>query len=226
MLLVKEMPLSRYHPESVATFYCPFKSKIKDAEKQTEISFENHIGNFKFSKGKLILNKIEPLNKTLQFSVKLDFNNYPYDESFLCDKGNYYTNNGFEISSVVKDTTQGFTHLVTMKTQNYDPKVKQVKFGFAYACPKWITDTHTDEDGEPMDSTQQHQTFGLKHLLNGIAEGFYDGNGTKDSLQYSKIIELSSGDGASGSKSYSGFLWLFLLILVIVGLGVYKKNIK
>ena len=157
-----------------------------DASKQppTKILYRPKIGNFSAKKiAKGIIQNAAPARSGKQkgifgFSLAVDFSNSPYDAAYFLDKSNYrlsnthYSLSAEKIADKNDPALAGFTHMLKLQTNNVlDEALKIEVIG---NTPAWVyASTSTDDASIAMDSQEQSKTFGLKYLVEGVADAFY-----------------------------------------------------
>lgn len=190
------------------------------------VTYENKMGSFEFVKPASLMKIInaEPKKGTseFQFSINTNLNQQPFEEDFITNISQYQINENFKVKSIEKDINNtGYTHLMTFSTNDLK-QISNLNIGLKYSIPKWISYTGSDVDDNPMDTTQQKQTFGFKYLMMGMSEAYIAANNS-DSLQFK--IPITVIKNGSGSKSSSNFKWWIIIAFAfLIGTTIYLKN--
>ncbi|WPQ63283.1 hypothetical protein SIO70_00200 [Chitinophaga sancti] len=141
------------------------------------MTYYNKKGNFEFAKPacRMALTGAEANKGVFQFSFNADLSRLGYQEDYLMDVNNYTVNDKFSVVSVKKDT--GILHTLTLKTDHLQSH-HILKIGLRYELPPWIIQTGNEDDKNPSDSLQQHQTFGFRQLMSGVSQAYKASNTT------------------------------------------------
>jgi len=196
-----------------------------------KIVMKNKVGDFTIEHPatKLVINDAKPGNeKEFRFAFVADMNFLKVDDTFITDTANYELPPNYAIQKIenIKNlegtSMKGHTHLYTLKTKDLKPQ-QTVSLKMRSAIPEWIDQSTTLDDADPFNSEQQHQTFGLEYLVNGISEGYNDVYG--ELKLYDVNIRVNRSGAASGNKSSAGGWWI-LVVAVIAGMGIiiWQKN--
>lgn len=200
--------------------------KNNNLKPKSIITYKNKIGSFEFEKPasnmKIINAEAKKGSTDFQFSINVDLNEFPYPKDFLLEKSNYFIDNNFEVVSVEElDDSDGYSHVITFKTTRLKQN-SNLNFGIKYSIPVWVSQTGNDEDDNPLDSTQQKQTFGFKYLMSGLSKAYVAKN---DDLQFDIPITINKNDGDYNNSSKFPW-WILIVIVSILGLFIYFKNKK
>ncbi len=201
-------------------------SNNKNNSPNSIITYENKIGSFEFvkpaSEMKIVKAETKKGSSDFQFSINANLNEMPFENDYLTNVNHYSVNENFKVKSIEKsDNANGYSHLLTFYTNDLK-QVSNLTVGINYAIPKWIDLTGSDVDDNPMDSTQQKQTFGFKYLMMGVSEAYIANN---DSLQFKIPISINKSGSGNGSSSKFPW-WIFIVIIAVLGLLIYLKNKK
>jgi hypothetical protein len=140
-------------------------------------------------KDKSILKDINPVNNSFQFSLAVDFADYP-DQKSVLDKTSFEITPGFEIvniQAIPKNNqpklldgndwnsvaNKGYSHLITVRSQD-QMFPSDFSLTFTNALPSWVESSNIDDDSDILQLLDK--TFGLKYLFAGI-QGAYETNG-------------------------------------------------
>src|SRR5690606_21743045 len=140
------------------------------------------VGRFSIDrKDKSILQDINPSNNSFQFSLAVDFSDYP-DQKSVVNKTSFAITPGFEIVNIqpIPNNNQpklldandwnivankGYSHLVTVRS--LDPMFQpDFSLTFTNTLPIWVESSNIDDDSNILQSL--NQTFGLKYLFAGV----------------------------------------------------------
>ncbi|MBP3942855.1 hypothetical protein J5U18_04635 [Sphingobacteriaceae bacterium WQ 2009] len=148
------------------------------------------IGRFNVNrKDKTILENINAKDSNFQFTIAVDFSNYP-DKKTITNKGSYKITPGFEILNIqaIPENNQpelldkndwnsisnrNYSHIITIRSVDANFP-SDFALSFTNALPAWIGSSNLDDDSNIRLSLDK--TFGLKYLFAGI-KGAYDSNG-------------------------------------------------
>ena len=115
--------------------------------------------------------KKDPITDKVKFMVNVDFGSLLLAEEYLLNIENYSVSDDvYKVTSVVKmKKNTNFTHTLTLESPIIKPT--KLKIMLNSNAPAWI-DAVNDDEGLMLDASNSNRTFGLKHLLNGVYEGF------------------------------------------------------
>ncbi len=137
-------------------------------------------------KDKSIIDHIKLKEPEFQFTLAVDFSNYP-DHKTLLNKASYKITPGFEIVNVQKIpennqpllvdandwntiSNKGYSHIVTVRT--VEPNFpSDFSLAFINSLPTWIESSNIDDDSNIVEALDK--TFGLKYLFAGV-QGAYE----------------------------------------------------
>ena len=212
-----------FHYPGFEASYClaPNKGGVKiDAA----VTSENKTGNFSFQKpaSSMVIYDASPNNNGIfQFSINADLSKVSVERNFLLQPSNYSVNDNFKVVAVIPITGQSdYTHTLTVMTNNLQQS-HNLKVGLKYEPPDWVAKTGSTIDNNPIDTVQQHQTYGFQYLMQGIAQGYIAKN---DSMQFSIPVTISKGN-VNGATNASSFPWWILIAVAgVVGIIIWLKN--
>ncbi len=112
------------------------------------------------------------------FNVAVDFSNSLQNSNYFLDTSNYITSDKYYHLNVEAITDKnnvslsGFSHLLNLQTKVLRDEV--LKINVIGKTPSWVNQsTSTDDTNILTDSDEQQKTFGLKYLIDGVADAFY-----------------------------------------------------
>lgn len=109
------------------------------------------------------------LSGVFQFSIGIDFSDFPLGESYFTDPRNYSVNSNYSIE-VVPSSNQKFTHILKLRTQNLRKETLEIKL--LNQIPQWVEEVNLEDDSNILSPEQIGGTFGLKYLFLGAHEGY------------------------------------------------------
>lgn len=151
-----------------------------------QVVAENSKGKFKFSRKSK--NQLEFIEKDrqgdFQFSIAVDFSNYPFPQKFFIDSSNYEITPNYEIQSIKSVDNSKLpvwvTHLITIKAKGNPLGKMQLKL--LSKVDRWITESSTTDDT----LVDEYSTFGLEYLMGGISNAFQD----KQNSKYLTVMDV------------------------------------
>ena len=169
-------------------------SKMNETTFYTILNRTNKKGSFlKADRNSPVIHKIsdvtlDRVDKKFQFSVAIDLSHLPYGYDLLT-KNNYFVqssiNDKFKIVSVDKIDKidpndrryQGTaTHLITLSSSQLTRENQVLSIGLKTHLPNWKDWVSTLDDTTPQGRIDK--TFGINHLIDGVAEAFGYRSGT------------------------------------------------
>lgn len=194
----------------------------------------NRIGDFEIEQpaSRLTINDAKVGSKDpnqFQFSVASNLDFFKMDDTYLSNVENYEVPSNYKLVNISKnedntnESLKGYTHVFTLKTsdlkQNQDVFIK-----LKSELPPWVDSSSNVDDSEPLNPTQQKQTFGLKYLVEGISEAYKDKYEGKE--QFGITVKVSS-DKYDDHGSTSKIPWLLLLLGAgVIAVLIFLKNKK
>jgi hypothetical protein len=148
----------------------------------------NKIGDFR-SEGHTGITEARSEQGNFSFSVAVNFGQNLRDPSYFSDSGNYISSNpNYKIQSRALTEVElqsvaykGYTHLIQLSTNKLVPEVISVKV--ISQIPQWVFKySNLDDSNISSDIIQQTQTFGLKHLFEGVSGAFNSKPNIKDNI--------------------------------------------
>lgn len=114
------------------------------------------------------------------FTIAVDFSKSFQDASYYTDTANYVLSNInykiIKIRSIVEQSEpnlNGFTHLIEIQTSKIQYGVLEIHL--IGKTPGWVYKYSSDNDLKILnDTSQQQKTFGLKYLIEGVSDAFYE----------------------------------------------------
>jgi hypothetical protein len=199
--------------------------KLNELDVPYQATAHKKVGDFKFDKrdkNKLVNIKADRHGQGFQFTVAVDYSEFPFSESYLTSSSNYSCNNSNysirDVSIIGKIKLYGLdfepTHLITVGTER-SPHC-QLEISLQNNIPNWIETTNIDDESSIIGDITH--TYGFKFLTNGISEAYQ--HITKHENAASFKIEISNN--RNGSFSW-GWL-LFLTLLIIGGIIIYNNK--
>lgn len=153
--------------------YCLSANDDKDAA-YAAMSYKNKKGNYRMAMPACLMKLTDASveRKEFQFSFDADLRRLGYLDDYLLDTRSYVVNDGFAVVNIKKlDTLYNLT-LKTARLSSHHTLTLQLK----YDIPAWVNNTGNENDSDPTDSLQQHQTFGFKQLMSGISQAYKASN--------------------------------------------------
>ena len=201
-----------------------------------QIIRNNKIGDFRIEQPatRLVINNAAPDGRSgtgdeFQFCVAADLQRLSMEESYFSDPSNYELPSNYTLASVSKtdplnnESQSGYSHVFALKTTDLKQN-QEVFIKLKSKLPGWVSRTSTTDDGNPFDATQQKQTFGLKYLIDGMAEAYADKWEGKE--QFNITVQVSR-DRYAAHGTGSNFPWWIILVLVaLVAIIIWLKNKK
>jgi hypothetical protein len=115
------------------------------------------------------------------FNLAVDFSNSMQDPNYFLDAGNYTLSNPnyeLEVEIITDKNNQslsGFTHLMKLKTT--DLRNETLEIQVLNNMPHWVYNSSSIDDSNILtDTSEQHKTFGLACLIDGVSDAFYRPN--------------------------------------------------
>lgn len=107
------------------------------------------------------------------FSIAVDFSKNLQDSNYFLDTTNYILSNpNYQLDIEVIENSPEYTHL--LKLQTNDLKDEKLDINIIGKIPDWIYSSSSIDDSNILnDKEEQHKTFGLKHLMEGVCDAFY-----------------------------------------------------
>lgn len=196
----------------------------------------NKTGDFEIEQPatKLIINNAKTGGRNsktdiFQFSIATNLEFLKMDDSYLANPDNYDISPNYVISSIERNTDEtneslkGYTHIFTIKTEDLKDK-QDITIKLRSKLPSWVTATSTEQDSDPLDTTQQKQTFGFAYLVAGISGAYSDKYKGKE--QFAITIKVSKDNYVSHGTHSSFPWWIIVTIISIVGILIWLKNKK
>lgn len=153
--------------------YCLSANDKTDAA-YAAMSFKNRKGEFTVAKPTCLmrLSDASVVKREFQFSFDADLSRLGYLDDYLLDTRNYIVNDGFAVVNIKKvDTLYNLTVKASKLGSHHD-----LTLHLKYDIPAWVNNTGNENDSNPTDSVQQHQTFGFKQLMSGISQAYKASN--------------------------------------------------
>jgi hypothetical protein len=137
----------------------------------------------------------------LTFAVAVDFSSLPVEDDYIINPSNYdvltdnftvkevFRINKNQISPTDWNRISGAnpTHVIVLEAKSRS--VSDVLFVLKKQMPEWVEQTHTLDDANMNDLFDQ--TFGLKYLIEGIAEA-YQAIYPNDNVYFQCLIEIEN----------------------------------
>jgi hypothetical protein len=141
------------------------------------MTLKNKKGSFEYAKPSCLMriSKAEGNKGIFQFSFDADLSQLGYLDDYLLDAQRYAVNDGFSVVGINK-TSGEQPYNITVRTDRLSSH-HSLKLLIGYDIPSWIAQTGNEDDSNPVDSIQQHQTFGFQQLMRGISKA-YKASGT------------------------------------------------
>lgn len=148
----------------------------------------NKIGDFR-SEDLTGITEAKSEQGNFSFSVAVNFGHNLRDPSYFSDSGNYISSNpNYKIQSRALTEVElqsvaykGYTHLIQLSTNKLVPEVLSVKV--ISKIPQWVFKySNIDDTDINGNKIQQSQTFGLKHLFEGVSGAFNSKPNIKDNI--------------------------------------------
>jgi len=151
--------------------YCLSANDTTDAA-YAVMTYKNKKGGFEYAKPSCLmqLSEVEKIKGVFQFSFDADLSRLGYLDDYLLNTKHYTVNDGFSVIAINKTTGQQ-PYNITLRTSQLQPPYS-LKLSIGYNVPAWVAQTGNEDDRNPSDSIQQHQTFGFKQLIAGISEAY------------------------------------------------------
>jgi hypothetical protein len=151
--------------------YCLSANDSADAA-YAAMTYKNKKGVFTYATPscRMQISKAEMMKGVFQFSFDADLSRLGYPDDYLLDTKHYSVNDGFSVVAINKTTGQRPYNITLRTNQLLPPYSLQLLIG--YDIPSWVAQTGNENDRNPSDSIQQHQTFGFKQLIAGISEAY------------------------------------------------------
>lgn len=182
--LTKQISFKDYEGFQNMMFFYPIQNKEKPNAKlainvkEGEIELEGLPKNLTFKN-----NRYEG---KLEFQLFVDLSNYYLPKEILEDISLYELSNGFELKKIEtideeqkNESNKNYTHVLTIHHANYKPKIENLLISYHLKVPKWVEESHSEDDSQPVSEEQSKKTFGFKYLMQGIYEAFTNQKGSK-----------------------------------------------
>jgi hypothetical protein len=122
----------------------------------------------------LTVSNIEQGGRDHKFRIKLgmDFSKLPVSESYLRNRDHYTVSNGYTIESITPSGKEGYTHEILLVTDK--AQTGKLTFSLKKQLPAWIEDSNLNTDQGLTEEALSGKTFGIRYLLKGIYNAYYD----------------------------------------------------
>ena len=125
------------------------------------------------------MSDVEPnRNREFSFSMAFDFSGIPVASEYFFNKNIYENNLNYEITEITTPDkinplsraglVDSYTHVVTFNKTGYP--CGTMNLNIKNSVPDWIEKTNMDDDDDIIGNTSQ--TFGFKHLIDGITNAY------------------------------------------------------
>lgn len=196
----------------------------------------NRIGDFRIEQPatRLVINNASAgaragASDEFQFCVAADLDRLAMDEAYLSNPANYELPSNYTLASISKtdplnnESLSGYTHVFALKTTDLKQN-QEVFIKLKSKLPDWVSKTSTTDDGNPFDAGQQKQTFGLKYLVDGMAEAYADKWEGKE--QFNLTVQVSRDRYAAHGSGSSFPWWIIIVLVAVVAVIIWLKNKK
>lgn len=145
---------------------------------------------------------VDGSTKTLKVAVAVDLSKMPAEDSYMLNAENWLVKSDkddpFTVASVeaispsvIHNNDKRFlgtaTHLLVLETNKLTPGVQHLDVALKKELPVWVSSASVDDDTNVLN--QLDKTFGLKYLIEGVAEAF-DESG-KEAVYCKMKLEIS-----------------------------------
>jgi hypothetical protein len=153
--------------------YCLSAVDSKD-DVYAAMSYKNKKGDYSIAMPSCLMRLTDANGNKgeLQFSFDADLSRLGYLDGYLLDTKSYVVNDGFSVVNIKKEDT---LYNLTLKTVRLSSR-HALTLHLKYDIPAWVSNTGNENDSNPTDSIQQHQTFGFKQLMSGISQAYKASN--------------------------------------------------
>ncbi|MFT4684944.1 MAG: hypothetical protein ACI9EK_001349 [Psychroserpens sp.] len=163
-------------------------AKLNIGDVQCQYVDHNQIGFARVGENKLSLDDVDVNNRNeFTFSLAFDFSKVPYNDQYFNNMAVYSCDIGYSVIEVSSSDNLDATSQIGLDINKYKHIVTYSKTGAPWGTmkvsvknivPNWIQDTNIDDDFSINENTSQ--TFGFKHLINGISDAYNYVNDTED----------------------------------------------
>ena len=102
--------------------------------------------------------------------VGIDLKDFPLDESYLLNAGNYELNDPDYKIEVTKSSDGRYTHTLILSSDIIKPTELSIRL--KRNIPQWIYDTNDDIGEDLVADNAMDKTYGFKYLIQGIEDAF------------------------------------------------------
>ncbi|MGK0446401.1 MAG: hypothetical protein ACJA2M_000169 [Polaribacter sp.] len=163
-------------------------AELNNSDVKCRYVSHNQIGFTRVGENKLSLDDVDVNNRNeFTFSLAFDFSKVPYNDEYFNNTAVYSNDLGYSVTEVSSSNNLDATSQIGLDINKYKHIVTFSKTGAPWGAmkvsvknivPKWIQDTNIDDDSSIKENTSQ--TFGFKHLIDGISDGYNFVNNTED----------------------------------------------
>lgn len=108
-------------------------------------------------------------NGKVRFSVEVNYASLILNDAYLCDTSMYVLNDsGYKVVSVerIKEYKK-YSHIIHIEAERVHPSNLEIQL--CTGIPTWSS-YYNDNDGNTINNSNAEKTFGIKYMIDGIAE--------------------------------------------------------
>jgi hypothetical protein len=137
----------------------------------------------------LVITDVTAGGKDNRFRIKMgvDLVRIPANTVYLEDNNNYNVSNGYAVESIQPSVRSGFTHEIILVASR--PILGPIKLSLKRQLPAWVGSSSIDSDKGWSAEALSGKTFGIRYLLEGINDAYYNHHHTFEYFSISILVK-------------------------------------